>query len=58
MTLFVYFTKPGVKSRFPCVAIANENGKRSTGVLITIFTNMSLIFVFGLAFTASPEYPR
>ena len=50
--------KPGVKSRFPCVAIENESGKRSTGVLITIFTNMSLIFVFGLAFTASPEYPR
>ena len=24
--------KPGVKSRFPCVAIENENGKRSTGV--------------------------
>ena len=50
--------KPGVKSRFPCVAIDNENGKRSTGVPNHNFHYMSLIFVFGLAFTASPEYPR
>ena len=49
---------PGVKPASPASQSKNEYGKRCTGVLITIFTNMSLIFMFGLAFTASTEYPR
>ena len=57
-TLRVYYTMPGVKPASPASQLKNKYGKRSTGVLITIFTKVSLIFLFGLAFTASTEYPR
>ena len=49
---------PGVKPASTASQSKTKYGKRSTGVLITIFTKVSLIFLFGLAFTASTEYPR
>ena len=49
---------PGVKPASPALLSRTKTEREVLVCVITIFTIMSLIFVFGSAFTAFPEYPR